>query len=268
MFLLEPAQTPYDLRWRMFGVPVRVHPMFWLVSVIFGWDLVDTKLGVTALLIWVAVCFVSILLHEFGHIWMGQLFGSFGHIVLYSFGGLAIGSRDVPWRWQRILVSFAGPGIQLLLWGGLWALVRSPWSPLSPGLNPILLLTLILLIEVNLFWPLLNLLPIWPLDGGQITREVCEGGLGSSRGVVVSLWISLVVSAFLAIHGLLAQLTRGRNPTLSPALLENLYFPIPYLPTSIWAIIFFALFAFSSYEALRAEQSRGQRWDDDLPWER
>ena len=91
MLFMEPSQTPYDLRWRMFGVPVRVHPRFWLVSVIMGWNTVHE--GFQYLLIWVACSFASILIHEFGHVAMGQIFGSRGHIVLYGFGGLAIGSN-------------------------------------------------------------------------------------------------------------------------------------------------------------------------------
>jgi hypothetical protein len=33
---MEPTPTPYDLRWQMFGIPVRAHPMLWLVSLIMG----------------------------------------------------------------------------------------------------------------------------------------------------------------------------------------------------------------------------------------
>ena len=36
MILLEPGHTPYDLHFRVFGIPVRVHPMFWLVAAIMG----------------------------------------------------------------------------------------------------------------------------------------------------------------------------------------------------------------------------------------
>src|SRR5207302_5403914 len=64
--------------------------------------------SVSYLLIWIACTFVSILIHELGHVFMGRLFGSHGHIVLYSFGGLAIGSSALRSRWQRIAVYFAG----------------------------------------------------------------------------------------------------------------------------------------------------------------
>ena len=67
--------------------------------------------------------FVSILIHEFGHVWMGQAFGSRGHIVLYGFGGLAIGSNRLDSRWQRIAVSFAGPLAGFAFLGILFAVL-------------------------------------------------------------------------------------------------------------------------------------------------
>jgi Zn-dependent protease len=257
MLLIEPNQTQFDLRWRMFGTDVRVHPLFWLFSAILGWPL--TQLGPNGFLLlalWVLACFVSILLHEFGHIWMGQAFGSFGHIVLYSFGGLAVGASNRLNRYQRILVSAAGPGIQLLLWAFLKGLVGFEGSPLkltSLPLNALLFLGMML--DINLYWPLLNLLPIYPLDGGQISREVSTMVAGS-RGVITSLWISVFVAGFLAIHALLAQ----------SAKIQGL--PIPYLPTGTWIAIMFGLLAFSSFQLLQIENTRSSFWDDDSRWTR
>src|SRR5947209_4909691 len=124
--LVEPGQTNFDLRFRLFGMPVRVHPFFWLFSAILGWPVINEPDGFLLLIIWVVCCFLSILLHEFGHVWMGAVLGSRdSYIVLYSFGGLAVGSRELPHRWQRILVSLAGPGLQLALYGLFWFCLRS-----------------------------------------------------------------------------------------------------------------------------------------------
>src|SRR5436309_11786 len=101
--LSEPQPSPYDLHFELFGTRVRIHPFFWLFSAILGWPWMAD--GFHYLLIWIVCSFLSILLHEFGHIWMGKLFGNDGYIVLYSFGGLAVGSNDVRARWQRMLVS-------------------------------------------------------------------------------------------------------------------------------------------------------------------
>jgi Zn-dependent protease len=244
---MEPDETRYDLRWRMFGTPVRVHPMFWLISLILGYNgLIGDGIGFV--FAWVGCVFVSVLLHEFGHVWMGRLFGSHGHIVLYSFGGLAIGSNALRSRWQRILVLLGGPCIQLLLFGLL--LVSANWiihfTP--PQWRQAVKLILGMLLEINLIWPILNLLPIWPLDGGQITREVCQA-IAPARGAAFSLGISMVVSGLLAVHILMASQQR---PLL------------PYVPGfGMMTGLFFALFCVNSFTALQAENERRRHWDHD-----
>src|SRR5262249_54958026 len=160
------------------------------------------------------------LVHEMGHVFMGRLFGTDGHIVLYSFGGLAIGSNALHSGWRRALVSFAGPLAQFLLLGVVLLVV---WFLIAPAeFRPLVTLDrhvfgnflqlvhlsrqhllvqhfFLAMIEINLFWPILNLLPIWPLDGGQITRESCLG-LSRDNGLRVSLGISLVVAGLLAFN--------------------------------------------------------------------
>jgi stage IV sporulation protein FB len=243
----EPNETAYDLRWRMFGTPVRVHPMFWLIALVLGYD-GTIRLGIGFVLAWVACVFVSILLHEFGHVWMGRLFGSHGHIVLYSFGGLAIGSNQLSRRWQRILVLLAGPGIQLLFWvilwlGGIRLLFFVPQASRNPAA-----FVLLMLMKINLFWPILNLLPIWPLDGGQVTREVCQAIL-PERGTAISLGISMVVSGVLAAHALMSS--QGK-PLL------------PYVPEfGMFTAFLFAMFCVSSFSALQAENERRRHWERD-----
>ncbi len=266
MLLYDPNATPLDLRFRVFGTHVRVHPLFWLVMGILGWGWTRQPVlpggGLGDVALWIFCCFLSVLLHELGHVWMGQAFGTHGHILLHSMGGLAIGASDVPHRWQRILISLAGPGIQLLLYAVLYGLLRAGLLPEALRENNALMLMLAMLLLINLAWPILNLLPIWPLDGGQVTREVCEAV--SRRGVVVALWISLVVSAGLAVYSLLAQSPEFRSQVVH--WLGRL--PLGYRG-SIFMAIFFALFAVGSWQALQAETSRRRSyWDDDEPWRR
>jgi Zn-dependent protease len=254
--LVDPGQTNYDLHFRLFGTPVRVHPFFWLFSAILGWDFLE--LGFEYLIIWIISCFLSILLHEFGHVWMGKFFGARdSYIVLYSFGGLAAGSNSLPHRWQRIAVSLAGPGIQLVFYGLIYALywywvhgMVEGWATPMPRK---VMMMLVILMLINLEWPLFNLLPIWPLDGGMVTREVCVG-VSPWRGVQFSLGLSVGVAGFIAVHALLA---RAKGMTV-----------IPYLPTSTWAAILFGMLALQSWQLLQ----QARIWDrppldDRLPWE-
>src|SRR5262245_9740899 len=251
--LLEPGPSPYDLNFRLFGTPVRVAPWFWLMTVIFGWGFVnDPNGGVVLLGLWIVCVFLSILLHEFGHIWAGKAFGSDGTIVLYSLGGLAIGSNDLRHRWQRIVVSLAGPGIQLLLYGALKLAEYRIGEKGFEAMPPLLEKMFYMMMAINLFWPLFNLVPVWPLDGGMVTRELCTG-LSRQNGLQISLRISFAVALLLAIHAIAAQYGSFR---------------IRYMPTGFYAAIFFGALAYESY--LLFKQSSYLHYeppDDRLPWE-
>jgi Zn-dependent protease len=251
VFTQEPDLTPFDLRWRMFGVPIRVHPLFWVLAAFLGWSFFEI-LGFGYLLLWVGCVFVSILVHEFGHIFIGRAFGSEGRILLYAFGGLAVGSNNLPSRWQRVAVSLAGPGVQLVLAALLW-LMRFPLLARlpDPWRGPAAV-ALFMLLDINLLWAVFNLLPIFPLDGGQVTRELCEAA-APGRGGSMALGISTVFCAGIALYILLASTQRVP--------------PLPYLGSSMYNAILFAVFAANSYQAMQMERARGH-WDDRLPWER
>jgi stage IV sporulation protein FB len=245
--LLEPERTQFDLHFRMLGVDVRVHPMFWLMSALFGLD--TLREGVPYLVFWVICVFVSILLHELGHVFIGRVFGSYGHIVLFSFGGLAIGSSDLRSRWQRIAVYFAGPLAQFILYGLIWGFLYLDGSWLMLGKLPKPVLAgVAYLLFINLYWPLLNLLPVWPLDGGRISREILEW-LMPAKGIRVSLGLSVLVAGLLAVNSLVA----AARPDQAPL--------IPFLYAGgMYTALFFGLLALSSFQAMQAEERK--------PWER
>jgi len=267
---MQPEPTQFDLRWRMFGVPVRVTPWFWIVSALMGWSAIN--LGLHYIILWIACVLVSILIHELGHVLVGRLFGSDGHIVLYGFGGLAIGSSDLPRRGQRIAVYLAGPFAGFLFLGlvVLGVLLVDPdrltplleqikfWLGLPLDPVPALLqfdeLTLAQeaienLFWINLFWGILNLMPIWPLDGGQISRELFLAS-NPVHGLRRSLGLSALTAALLAVQALAA--TYGHSP-------------VP-VPSGLYSALFFGLLAASSFQAMQTVTvRRSRRWDDDSP---
>jgi Zn-dependent protease len=250
--LVEPAQNPYDLRFVLFGTRVRVHPFFWLFSAILGWPFLDEGFGY--LLLWVGCCFVSILLHEFGHVWAGQAFGNRGSIVLYAMGGLAIGASDLYDRWKRVIVYMAGPLIQIVvIWLPLFvwerSLTKDQWWDLSLPVRA----TAVILMSINLWWPLLNLVPIWPLDGGKISREFCTW-VSPRSGLQASLVISIAAAGLLAANSIAVQ-TQGRGF-------------LPYVDAGGWYLaLFFGLLAFESWQLLQQARLWQRPIDDRLPWE-
>ena len=83
----QPSE--FDLRFSLFGIPVRVTLMFWLGSVMFGWSAMEQ--GPPFLLMWVLVCFVSILVHEMGHALVARWLGcQVVEAALYLMGGVAV----------------------------------------------------------------------------------------------------------------------------------------------------------------------------------
>jgi stage IV sporulation protein FB len=287
----EPTQTQFDLRFRLFGINVRVNPWFWGVMAILGWgggpSRQEGAMFLLSVLAWVVACFVSILIHEMGHVFMGRAFGSDGHIVLYSFGGLAIGSNALDSGAKRALVAFAGPLAQFLLLGGVLLVIWFAIVP--PQLRPLIVsdwdaydrLELVLALSpqhilvkrflegmlfINLFWPLLNLLPIWPLDGGQIAREACVG-LSGQRGLRISLGISILAAGLLTINAL----TDVRNSNGDP-LIPILGRDKPLIPVvgalfvgGWFMVLLFGLLAFQSLRTLQAAEAQ-QHWQEDH-WE-
>ncbi len=232
----EPVETPYDVFLRLFGVDIRINPWFWVMSAALGWNSVQS--GVPFLLVWVGCVLVSVLIHEFGHVVMGRFFGTDGHIVLYSFGGLAVGSNQLPSWWKRILVCFAGP-LAGFLFLGLVVLVV--YFLENVQLNPYAVAIINDLFWINLGWGILNLLPIWPLDGGQISLNLLSW-LNPVRGAYYAHGISFLCAALLAVNALAGW--KGHSM-------------IPYAPEGLYATILFASLAMGSFSALQHE---------DNPW--
>ncbi|MEK6235350.1 MAG: M50 family metallopeptidase, partial [Planctomycetales bacterium] len=106
MFLSEPQPTQYDVRFTLLGIPVIVNPWFWGLSVLLGFRL-ETPVAIAT---WVFSVFVSILVHEFGHILGAKMVGwNPQRVILHSFGGLAVSHPSTDNPYDKIWVSFAGP---------------------------------------------------------------------------------------------------------------------------------------------------------------
>jgi membrane-associated protease RseP (regulator of RpoE activity) len=153
--------------------------------------------GVAAFCFWVAAVLVSLLAHEIGHILAARLFGVHPRIVLTGLGGQVFGLDKVK-RGPRLLIGLAGALANLLIYGLAWS-VTSEAFPLPLAWRFALVPAMWLLMWINIFWGLLNLLPLWPLDGGRIAVEVGEALLGR-RGQTLALLLSLVVSFLLMIY--------------------------------------------------------------------
>ncbi|MBK8902863.1 MAG: hypothetical protein IPM53_16865 [Anaerolineaceae bacterium] len=214
MFQPLPS-TRFDLNFKIAGFPVRVHPMFWIIGLLLGWS----GGGLESIAIWLVVLFVSILIHELGHSFMMRRYGIESSIVLYHLGGLAIphSARRAQLGWiENILISLAGP-FAGFLFAGLTAgivyaaggLVFVDWLfgflPVPVAFMPvggILVNEAVgVILWINTFWGLINLLPVFPLDGGRVSQQLFVR-FDPWNGYRNALWLSVVTGALLAIVGI------------------------------------------------------------------
>jgi Zn-dependent protease len=257
--LTEPERTPYDLRFRLLGFPVRVHPLFWLLSVLLGASTLDD--GLQFLAIWVAIVFVSVLVHELGHAVAFRLFGSDADIVLYAFGGLAIPTMAINGRWRRIFVSLAGPLAGFVLGGIIYGTnLAFQWAAVN---GPEVGFLYIQLLWVNILWGVFNLLPVYPLDGGQVCRELC-GMKWGGRGRRISLQISFGFALLIVAYSIFCAMDqRGMGAGFTAEL------PWWFPPGTVYTAILFGLLAYTSYQLLQEPDWTESHWTDDrTPYDR
>lgn len=200
------GQTAYDLKFSLLGIPVRVHPGFWIVGCLLGW----TEGRLDLVFIWLGCLFASIMVHEFGHALSALRFGWPPHVVLYHFGGLA--TFQPGWGYTRgraMWISFAGPLAGFILCAIVLAIdfamnrnavAEGPWLPvlMTRQVESNLDVALLQLEWINLAWGLFNLLPVYPLDGGQICSEFLNSR-SSSAGRIRTHQIGMITAAITAL---------------------------------------------------------------------
>jgi stage IV sporulation protein FB len=292
--LLEPKPTNYDIHFRIGSIPVRIHPLFWLIPLLLG---IRPDVKPLHSFIWLAVVTVSILLHELGHALAIRFYGYRPWITLYGLGGLAsynpeeefgydpvlvLGEHLLRYRNTRrdVVIALAGPAAGFLfaglIVGGIWlcgARIYFDWDLAGGRLvqweiqgvaNESLRQTFEYLLYINIFWGLVNLLPIFPLDGGQISRALLTARLGS-QGLGTSFRLGMITGIGMVAIALLLWPKEQK----------------------LFGAIMFGILAFQNYQFLQGFQTYGgdilegggggsrrrPAWDDDedrgprQPWE-
>jgi Zn-dependent protease len=160
----------------------------------------DAQRGIEYALIWIPILFLSVLFHEFAHAAAIALFG-FGasHIVLGGMGGHTANENMRNARpWQDVVISVAGPVSNFLLAVACTYLYR---NTAIGGTDKMLIVLLPTMAAASIWWGLLNLIPVPPLDGGHATRSFFKMFLTDRTSFVLSTWIALVIGGVIAIWG-------------------------------------------------------------------
>jgi stage IV sporulation protein FB len=175
-------------------IPIVIQPWFWIFAALIGWFNSQTLVG---MLIWIVIIFVSVLFHEFGHALTALSFRQTVQIQLVALGGVTTYDGPKLSFWKQFLIVLNGPlagiGLFLIATGLLYI-------PMTAFLVPIIKLTQI----VNLFWSIVNLLPVLPLDGGHLLRIALEGFFGV-KGFKASLLIGMAIALTVSFAFFLMQ---------------------------------------------------------------
>ncbi|MCL2119201.1 MAG: site-2 protease family protein [Planctomycetaceae bacterium] len=204
-----PQPTPFDIRFVLFRIPVSITPFFWLIGGFLAYNpsFRDDRLDSIAFAVAILAILISILVHELGHaLVIRYVFGASTMIFLHGFGGVAIHDRPyyyrTPQRLGRIFISFAGPLAGFLLAVLCWGILRHSGDVIVSG--SYLAFFLHIVCYIGVFWGIFNLLPVYPLDGGQIFREICLQ-VSQRYGMEFSTGISAVMAILLAMFFLQRQ---------------------------------------------------------------
>src|SRR5690348_18145812 len=131
---------------RALGIPIRVHPSWFLVFLFVTWSLAtgylpDALPGLSNFRYWgmgavaAVLLFVSVLLHELGHSYVAQHYRiPIGQITLFLFGGVAQMRAEPPSPKAEFLIAIAGPLVSFALGAFSLALAAaSEWWPMPSG---------------------------------------------------------------------------------------------------------------------------------------
>lgn len=175
-------------------ISITIQPLFFFFAALIGFI---SSGNLNGTLLWMLVILISVLFHELGHALTALFFGKSPRIELVALGGVTYYEASSLGRGKQFLIVLNGPLFGFILFllslGGL-KIVAPGW-----GHDCLQILSL-----VNFFWTIVNLLPILPLDGGQLLRITLEAFFGV-KGVRYALFISMCLASLLAFGSFLYQ---------------------------------------------------------------
>ncbi|CAN5524515.1 hypothetical protein BH10ACT2_BH10ACT2_06470 [soil metagenome] len=178
----SPAPT------RLFGFPLHVGSGFWLFMGLIAF-INASAIGLSASVLLAALLAGFTLVHELGHAFAARATGARAEISLAFMMGYAsfVPTRKLS-RWEHVGISFAGPGVQIVLGSAVYLALGGPVWPIEN----------LSITQFSVLWagPLigaLNLVPVLPFDGGNILEQAIDW-VFPKHSRVIMLWFSAAVS--------------------------------------------------------------------------
>lgn len=186
MSMPHPQEGSFPL-FRFKGIQVSLH-WSWLLVAVYQ---INRHRGRYDSIGWAIAEYVSlfliVLLHEFGHaLATRQVGGKSENILLWPFGGIAF--INAPPRPGAFLWAIAaGPLVNVALVPVLWLL--NHYMPVEA--NPNLAGYVEMMQWINIALLIFNLLPIYPMDGGQILQSLLWFKLGYAKALLIATGVGL-----------------------------------------------------------------------------
>ena len=200
---------------RLRGVDIRFHfsTLFSIPIAYYLFKPVDLR-GAVETLLWVSGLLLFVFLHELGHAFAAQLVGvKVKSLVMWLMGGLTNLAYKPEKPLHNLFIFAAGPLVNMLLafvcvflYGGMVYLSM----PLAENAAVFIWLQtfqnlFFSLALVNLILTFFNLLPVYPLDGGNILHAATEWLFGKNNADWITLLISIPFLFLLVALGWFAR---------------------------------------------------------------
>jgi Zn-dependent protease/CBS domain-containing protein len=190
------------------GIEIEVHFTFfllllWIAILHFQqWRSLAASLDAVLFLL---VIFGTVVLHELCHALTAKHFGiKTRKILLLPIGGVAQMEKIPEKPWEGLLVSLAGPFLNLVIAGILYAYFKVIEGGIPQGISPMIKGSfLIRLMWVNLGLALFNLLPAFPMDGGRILRSILALWMAPTKATQIAAQFGQILAFLFGFIGLL-----------------------------------------------------------------
>ncbi|MGH9628462.1 MAG: site-2 protease family protein [Bryobacteraceae bacterium] len=157
---------------RLLGVPIRLHFTFVILVIFLIAIGIGGGVSAWASVLYILALFLSVLLHELGHVAVSKHYGiKTIEIVMYPIGGLAKLERNPKPR-EEFWIALAGPAVNLVIAGGIlgYLFATSRVDSFDRLLVPSDANLAERIAIGNLILAGFNMIPAFPMDGGRVLR--------------------------------------------------------------------------------------------------
>lgn len=151
------------------------------------------------------IVFASIALHEMGHVISALMTGKKVYAVKILPIGLGAIIEENGVRWQNVVVYSCGPFTNILLYT-LCSIIQLYYQKYEDNIY--------FLMQINIYLAVFNLMPVLPLDGGKIFREILRMRIGIRSASKFNIKVSIILCTLLILLGIIQFLNSFHNVSI------------------------------------------------------